>query len=224
MHSVAKREDRVAPEKADFRPALPSRPIVGDLSEDRMALTWSEQYRHPLWQKKRMEALAAAEFTCQHCCDTETQLHVHHKRYVKGRMVWEYGVGELEVLCEPCHEEAHAMKDALFDVLGSVHPMMGPWREAAAVMAGYYSAVKSVEERIDLQLMFDGAPLQFTVGVVASVIQWGSGGEISGNIAKAVSDTKAQPQQWEWIRKGFEFLDRIERQRIIDEQRNGQQP
>ena len=78
-----------------------------------MDIPWKEQYKHPLWQKKRLEALESAEFTCQCCMDAESQLQVHHRAYIKGRKIWEYEVGELEVLCESCHSNAHASKEVL---------------------------------------------------------------------------------------------------------------
>lgn len=83
-------------------------------------MEWKEQYRHPLWQRKRLEMLEAADFTCQRCASKETHLHVHHKHYVKGRMIWEYEKYELEVLCEPCHDEAHADKNMLQEILSSI--------------------------------------------------------------------------------------------------------
>lgn len=211
MLSVATREARVAPEEADIRPALPLRPDVGVLSEGRVAISWSEQYRHPLWQKKRLEAMTAADFVCQHCFDGETQLHVHHKRYVKGRMVWEYEINELEVLCEPCHEEAHAMKDVLHDVISGVHPMMAPWREAAAVVAGFYCHESGVRERVDLQALFDQAPFQFTLGVIAGALHWGDGARKSSSvIGAALSDVRMSEERWDWIGKGITFLREVE--------------
>jgi hypothetical protein len=75
------------------------------------------QYQHPQWQKKRLERLEAAQFECSNCGDTESQLHVHHKRYVKGRKVWEYDDCELEVLCDKCHSEQHSLIDLFSDVL-----------------------------------------------------------------------------------------------------------
>lgn len=58
-------------------------------------LSWSQQYKHPQWQRKRLEALEAAGWECENCGEKETTLNVHHKRYVKGRMIWEYDVSEL---------------------------------------------------------------------------------------------------------------------------------
>lgn len=60
------------------------------------------------WQRKRLEVLNAAGWECQGCGDADSgnQLHVHHRRYVRGRKPWEYGVDELLALCERCHEIA----------------------------------------------------------------------------------------------------------------------
>jgi hypothetical protein len=76
-----------------------------------------DQYKHPLWQKKRLEVMAAAGFACQCCGEKEAQLHVHHIRYVKGRKVWEYNSSELLCLCDECHEGTHKEKDVFDDVL-----------------------------------------------------------------------------------------------------------
>lgn len=84
-----------------------------------MTSSFFSQYKHPKWQEKRLEALQAAEFTCQHCFDKDSQLHVHHKRYVKGRLVWEYSIDELEVLCDSCHETAHEVKDRFQSLIAS---------------------------------------------------------------------------------------------------------
>lgn len=116
IHTTA----RVAPKKADFRPALPSFPIAGLQPEKVMAkLTYSEQLRHPNWQRKRLEAMEAAGFECSNCGDKESTLNVHHKRYVKGRMAWEYDLEDLAVLCEPCHATEHAWRERLDHLIAS---------------------------------------------------------------------------------------------------------
>jgi len=73
--------------------------------------SYSELLKDPRWQKMRLKKLEAAAWSCELCCDTETMLSVHHKRYVKGRMPWEYDEVELVVLCQPCHEETHEDKN-----------------------------------------------------------------------------------------------------------------
>lgn len=75
--------------------------------------TYSEQYRSPKWQKKRLEVLNAADFQCQDCGSKENTLNVHHVIYHKGREVWNYTNDELMVLCEKCHENRHRMQSAM---------------------------------------------------------------------------------------------------------------
>lgn len=76
-------------------------------------MKFHDQYKHPNWQRVRLEALEAAEFRCQRCGDDESQLHVHHRQYFKDRLIWEYSLSELEVLCDACHAEAHEDLDDL---------------------------------------------------------------------------------------------------------------
>lgn len=76
-------------------------------------LTYSEQLKHPKWQRRRLERLNAAQFMCESCGEAEKTLHVHHRRYIKGRMAWEYDDEELPVLCEDCHALEHDARSRL---------------------------------------------------------------------------------------------------------------
>lgn len=76
-------------------------------------LSYSEQLKHPNWQRKRLEVLNAHNFSCVECGCRDCTLHVHHKQYLKGRMAWEYELDNFETLCEECHKEAHERKDLL---------------------------------------------------------------------------------------------------------------
>lgn len=78
-------------------------------------MDWKDQYKHPNWQKKRLEALELAGFECQNCGDGESQLQVHHVRYKKGSLIWDYEPTELSVLCEKCHDDAHRSKETIND-------------------------------------------------------------------------------------------------------------
>jgi hypothetical protein len=82
---------------------------------------YSDQLKNPQWQKRRLERLQDANWTCAMCGNKEKQLHVHHKRYVKGRMAWEYADIELSVLCNSCHDKTHAMLDVISDILVHVN-------------------------------------------------------------------------------------------------------
>src|SRR5688572_480098 len=102
-------------------------------------LAWSEQYKHPQWQRKRLEALENADWQCENCGDKDMTLNVHHKRYVKGRKVWEYDLHELAVLCEPCHETEHSDKELLNRLLMEMGS--GAYRQAACLIGGYWDAL-----------------------------------------------------------------------------------
>lgn len=71
-------------------------------------LTYSEQLRHPLWQRKRLRILERDGWMCVACCAADRSLHVHHRVYLKGRLAWEYDDSDLKTLCEDCHKVHHA--------------------------------------------------------------------------------------------------------------------
>lgn len=90
--------------------------------QESIVMEWKDQYKHPLWQKKRLEVLDSANYQCERCFDDESQLHVHHKHYIKGRKIWEYESSELVALCSSCHEQIHAEKDLLGQIAMAVCP------------------------------------------------------------------------------------------------------
>ena len=52
-------------------------------------------------------------FTCQHCgngLNDGVPLNVHHIRYRRNLMPWEYDDADLTTLCEKCHKEEHSGK------------------------------------------------------------------------------------------------------------------
>ncbi len=69
-----------------------------------MAKSYDDHLKHPKWQKKRLEILQRDAFSCTNCGDEESQLQIHHKKYVRGRMPWEYDDWDFTTLCEHCHE------------------------------------------------------------------------------------------------------------------------
>ena len=72
-----------------------------------------EKLKDPRWQRKRLEMLDSAGWQCEDCGAEDQTLHVHHKRYIKGRAPWEYSPVELSVLCDACHVKAHDTKSRL---------------------------------------------------------------------------------------------------------------
>ncbi len=75
---------------------------------------YSEQLRDPRWQRKRLELMQAADFTCLECGNKTETLNVHHGFYCRGTSVWEYPNDTYSVLCETCHSKAQ-------DLMESVH-------------------------------------------------------------------------------------------------------
>lgn len=75
--------------------------------------TYAAKLLDPRWQRKRLEVLSRDEFTCRHCSDKESTLHVHHLRYIKGRNPWDYDTQELLTLCEACHGDIKQVLDVI---------------------------------------------------------------------------------------------------------------
>ena len=69
------------------------------------------KYKHPRWQKKRLERMEQAGWRCENCESDDKTLHVHHKSYKKNHAPWEYENDELECLCEDCHAEKHGIQE-----------------------------------------------------------------------------------------------------------------
>jgi len=66
-------------------------------------MTYSQKLKDPRWQKKRLEILNRDNFSCRHCGDNESTLHVHHISYQGDP--WETDNKMLITLCESCHEQ-----------------------------------------------------------------------------------------------------------------------
>lgn len=126
---------------------------------------YAEQLKHPNWQRKRLEVFQSAGFECEHCGEKEKTLHVHHKRYVKGREVWEYTRQELACLCEDCHAEHHEMHGLLEEVLASADHF-DPYRTALALVAGYMEACYSLDADLERRVRAKVGPLT-DIGILA---------------------------------------------------------
>jgi hypothetical protein len=75
-----------------------------------LPMTYSEKLKDPRWQKKRLEVLSAANFSCSYCGSDEDTLHVHHCYYERGLMPWEYEPDAYKCLCGDCHTQRQAME------------------------------------------------------------------------------------------------------------------
>lgn len=78
-------------------------------------MNYSDLLKSPKWQKKRLEILHFYDFQCRVCYDRESELHVHHKYYTKGKKPWEYDDDCYVVLCDKCHKNVHEEYGYLYD-------------------------------------------------------------------------------------------------------------
>jgi hypothetical protein len=162
---------RVAPEKAVFRPALPMS-VLPEFTGEQMAtkLTYKEQLLHPNWQRKRLEVLQAAGFECSKCGTKEKTLHVHHKRYIKGRLAWEYESDELACLCEDCHETEHDARELLDRLIAEVGA--SGLDMILGLSAGYMTACMDLSRPLAEEIAI-GRELEYEIGIVASTLDHG---------------------------------------------------
>jgi hypothetical protein len=173
-------------------------------------MTYFDQLRHPNWQRKRLEVMEARGFKCQDCGDSESTLNVHHKRYVKGRMAWEYDGRELEVLCEPCHEAAHHTKERMDGLFAAIPSTFYP--DIMALLVGYISQ-SGVGTLIQLEPgkeeeFRQGRPELFFLGVLAAEMEYLL--DAADSVAKEIQD-RARPSfaghldAWQtWLQRGDE--------------------
>lgn len=73
----------------------------------------NDSYKHPKWQKKRLEILNRDGWKCCACGTSDSTLHVHHAFYDGD--LWSVHEKWLQTLCEQCHKK-----------LGP-HPKGGVW-------------------------------------------------------------------------------------------------
>lgn len=94
-----------------------------------MSKSYSDLFKDPRWQKKRLEILQRDNWTCQKCGNKEDMLVVHHTWYGnikeknnkngwRKRYPWEYENECLITLCKDCHEIEH---DKIEDVLSDLN-------------------------------------------------------------------------------------------------------
>lgn len=71
-----------------------------------ITISYHEQLKTKEWEQRRKEIIELAGNKCNRCSGTEI-LQVHHKKYRKGKLAWEYPDEDLECLCRKCHKKHH---------------------------------------------------------------------------------------------------------------------
>lgn len=69
-------------------------------------ISYKDQLNHEFWKDKRNHIISIRGSKCERC-GSKDFLQVHHKRYIKGRLAWEYEDNLLECLCGNCHKKHH---------------------------------------------------------------------------------------------------------------------
>lgn len=100
-------------------------------------MNYRQKLLDPRWQRKRLEVLQRADFECECCGDNRSTLHVHHRRYIKGRDPWDYESDDLFSLCEACHGDEHDARERLNGVLAAVPPIFMCWERLIGLVAGF---------------------------------------------------------------------------------------
>lgn len=129
--------------------------------------TYSELLRDPRWQKKRLEVLEDANWTCTRCYDDETELHVHHLRYRWNVKPWDYDLDELRCLCKTCH----ARETAAWSLLKDKLMLEAPASVLVPLVAGYMVGIGFLwdqsEEALSAKAMAEST---FRIGVLAATL------------------------------------------------------
>lgn len=132
-------------------------------------LTFAEQIRHPNWQKRRLQIMENAQFSCERCGTNEVTLNVHHKRYVKGRMYWDYADNELQCLCEDCHQQEHTHRALLDRILTEADESHGAAiTTAIGLLAGYFAGCVSIDPEL-AKAAIDVDGYSHDLGIIASM-------------------------------------------------------
>ncbi|WP_020473368.1 HNH endonuclease [Zavarzinella formosa] len=122
-----------------------------------MAKSYFELLRDPRWQRKRLEAMQAADFKCERCAKKDKTLNVHHRHYRKGAAPWEYRPNELACLCEDCHSSVTTQLEHLKVLTGKLLEqfsldLVTGYTKGLVFLGEYYRARyanKKSEEAID---------------------------------------------------------------------------
>lgn len=69
-------------------------------------LTYNEQLKSPRWAAFRERVLKDRGARCERCGSSE-RLQVHHLRYKRGKLAWQYDMKDVLLLCDRCHARLH---------------------------------------------------------------------------------------------------------------------
>lgn len=82
---------------------------------------YAKLLRDPRWQRKKAIICERDDWKCRGCGETEKNLQVHHKSYIRGLKPWEYEDRFLVTLCEDCHQRATDLNTRANTLLGELN-------------------------------------------------------------------------------------------------------
>lgn len=109
-------------------------------------MKYAEQLRDPRWQRKRLEIMERADFSCENCGNKAQTLAVHHRLYLRGHKPWEYENDLLECLCDDCHKSKHKLQAELNAVL----VMSDDIDQVIGYAKGLYTHITNPEDEITI--------------------------------------------------------------------------
>ena len=72
-------------------------------------IPYKDQYKHPNWQRTRLQIMQRDGFKCMICGAKNKLLHVHHNTY-DGKFIWDCKSTSMITMCVDCHEIFHDKK------------------------------------------------------------------------------------------------------------------
>lgn len=80
-------------------------------------MTYLQQLKDPRWHERRYSIMKRDHWTCCECHIPARILDVHHKFYIRKKILWEYSDKMLETLCRECHDSREAAIKGLWTAL-----------------------------------------------------------------------------------------------------------
>ena len=81
----------------------------GKIFHKKKLISYKDQLKDKRWKKLANKIIKIDNYTCQ-LCGSHEHLQVHHKKYIKDRLAWEYDEENLITLCSECHKKVHHLK------------------------------------------------------------------------------------------------------------------
>jgi hypothetical protein len=90
-----------------------------------------------------------AEFKCEICSDSESELNVHHVCYQKGKAPWDYEDHQLTCVCNKCHKSV----EKVIKPLAMSLIVMRPYPTIHIVLGAIYHAMSGAENKSALEIL-----------------------------------------------------------------------